>query len=248
MFVCRLLRVTRMPRAFNSSKNESGSKQASGDMTPLRLTSLRASFCAAIDARMPVIFAVAAEVGDVLEDVRAKKFFRWDCRTAEFSLLRTRQFERRKHTQSLHDLCGPGAAHVDNTYSLADEAINCVRLRVRYVIRLDFTHRLSEAHPLRPGERRHFNEFSCLPKETPATGTEFIKYRIEQAWRRSYRSIRRERDVNLINLMELIGCLSRHQVSNSRRRATTKTNRHSCLPGLSVQLELTRSIKQAAEV
>ena len=49
-----------IPLLANSAKKDFGSKQASGAITPILLTSLCASFCAAIDAGMPVIFAVAA--------------------------------------------------------------------------------------------------------------------------------------------------------------------------------------------
>ena len=50
---------TTIPRLAKSAKNGVGVKHASGAITPVRSTSPRASFWAAIDKGMPVIFAVA---------------------------------------------------------------------------------------------------------------------------------------------------------------------------------------------
>src|SRR5689334_8681242 len=126
--------------------------------------------------------------------------------------------------------------------------MNCMSLGVRHVPGFDFTYGLSEAHSFGARERRHFDEFSSLPEKAPATRTEFIKHRIQQTRRRSYRPIRCEGNVDLVNLIELIGRLPRHQISNARRSATTKTNRDPSLTGLSIKLELSRRIKQAAKV
>src|SRR2546426_790351 len=119
---------------------------------------------------------------------------------------------------------------------------------MRHVVGFDLAHRFGEAHLLRARERGHFDKFPLLPEKPPAAGTEFVKHRIEQTWRRRNCAKRCEGDVDFVDAVKLVSPAPGHQVGNAWRRAATEADRYAGFSRFFIKLKLFWCIEESAKI
>src|SRR5713226_632003 len=131
-----------------------------------------------VQQKCPLTFP--AKVCGVLENVSPQELSSRNRLSVQLDRRIAGQSEIRERAQRAHDLRPPGAAHIDPADAFAEESRNCMRLRMRHVIRLDLADRLGKTNLLRARESVRFDELSVLPEKPAAARAEFIEHRVQQ--------------------------------------------------------------------